>query len=163
MVEIAFDTFVSYSFPTFCSSFVQAIEELGAEMNPPYSHGSYFIEIRGQFLTYSWVHRAFFNDMCEPLFTLVARQDYVYIDANFAKFSTRRVDDTYRTFSENLAIKWPGYMLAKSGHIMNSTDRLVSMDSLLNLLRSKNIDRYEADKDLFFGPQARYTTGNSQE
>ena len=86
------------------------------------------------------------------MFALCTRLDYVYIDQNFTKFSTRRVDDTYRTFEENLALKWPGYALAKSGHIMNQTDRLIEMDSLLNLLRSQNIARYESEKDFFFGP-----------
>ena len=37
------------------------------------------------------------------------------------------------------------------------------MDDLLALLRSKDIDRYHSQKELFFGDQARYTTGNSQE
>jgi len=101
--------------------------------------------------------------MCEPIFTLCARHDHIYIDSNFAKFSTRRVDNTYRTFSENMALKWPGYVLSKTGHIVNSTDRLVEMDALLDLLRSNVIDRYESQKELFFGPQARYTTGPSRE
>ena len=125
MVESAFDIFVSYSFPSLCSSIVQAVDELGREQEQPYSHGNYFVEIRRRFLTYSWANKLFYNDMCEPIFTLVCRNDYVYIDANFCKFSTRRVDETYRTFSENLALKWPGYVLAASGHIANSTDRLV--------------------------------------
>ena len=101
--------------------------------------------------------------MCEPIFALAVRLDYLYIDANFATFSTRRLNDTYRTFSENISAKWPGYILTKSGHIFNSTDRLVNMDDQLTLLRSKDVDRYQRDKDLFFGQQARYTTGNSQE
>ena len=87
----------------------------------------------------------------------------LYIDQNFAKFSTQRLDDTYRTYSENLAYKWPGYVLSQSGHIFNGTDKVVSMDTHLALLRSSDIDRYEREKDIHFGPQARYTTGNSQE
>ena len=131
---------------------MQAIDELGAEMDPPYSRGLYFIEIRRRFLQLSWVHRAFYDDKCEPLFCLCARHDNVYIDSNFAKFSTRRVDDTYKTFSENLQLRFPGYMLAKSGHLMNKSDREIQMDDLLTLLRSKDIDRYQREKDLFFGP-----------
>jgi len=140
---------------------VRAMDELGAEQSPPYSHGNYFVEIRKKFLSYSWVHRAFFSDLCEALFTIAARGDYWYIDSNFALHSTRRLNDSYRTFSENLANKWPGYVLSSSHHIENSTDRLVSMDALLSLLRSRDISGYERDKDLFFGPQARYTTGIS--
>ena len=49
MVETGFDTLVACIFPTFCSSVVQAIDELGAEMDPPFSHGSYFVEIKNRF------------------------------------------------------------------------------------------------------------------
>ena len=65
----------------------------------------------------------------------------LYIDPNFAKFSSRRIDETYRTFSENLAARWPGYVLSGQ-HIVNQSDRVVHMDDLLSLLRSKDIDRY---------------------
>lgn len=37
------------------------------------------------------------------------------------------------------------------------------MDDLLALMRSKDVDRYQRDKELYFGQQARYTTGNSRE
>ena len=46
MVEICFDLFTSYSFPTFASSIIQTIDDLGADQEPPYSDGNYFIEIR---------------------------------------------------------------------------------------------------------------------
>ena len=62
---------------------------------------------------------------------MVARYDHLYVDENFARFSTRRIDSSYRTFSENLAEKWPGYALARSGHIFNKTDRVVRLDNLL--------------------------------
>ena len=37
------------------------------------------------------------------------------------------------------------------------------MDDLLALMRSKDVDRYQCQKELFFGEQARYTTANSRE
>ena len=128
MVEFSFDKFVQYTFPTFCSSIVLAVDQLSQAAEQPYSHGYYFVEIRRQFLTQSWVHRAFFDDMCEPIFTLVCKYDYLYIDQNFATFSTRRINDNFRTFSENLAHKWPGYVLSSSGHIFNSTDKVIHLD-----------------------------------
>ena len=87
----------------------------------------------------------------------------VFADSNFATFSTRRVNDTFKTFSENLAARYPGYVLSRDNFVVPVTDHLVHMDDLLNLLRSKDIDRYHSMKDHFFGRQARYTTGNSQE
>lgn len=86
----------------------------------------------------------------------------LFIDPNFATFSTRRVNDTFKTFSENLAARWPGYVL-KGEFIVPVSDHLVHMDDLLGLLRSKDIERYQSMKEHFFGSQARYTTGNSQE
>lgn len=84
--------------------------------------------------------------MCEPIFAKLIGLDYLYIDVNFATFSSRRINDTFRTVSENLAHKWPGYVFAKSRHIFNSTDNLVHMDDMLALMRSKDIDRYQRDK-----------------
>ena len=86
----------------------------------------------------------------------------LFSDANFATFSTRRINDTFKTFSENLQARWPGYVL-KNNFIVPLSDHLVHMDDLLSLLRSKDIDRYHSMKDHFFGSQCRYTTGNSQE
>ena len=37
------------------------------------------------------------------------------------------------------------------------------MDELLDFLRSKDISRYEKEKDKFFGPTSRFTTGNATE
>ena len=35
----------------------------------------------------------------------------LFCDPNFATFSTRRINDTFKTFGENLAARWPGYVL----------------------------------------------------
>ena len=109
------------------------------------------------------MHRSFFSQMIEPLYTLLIKHDYLYVDPDFCKVSTRRIDDTYRTYSETIALKYPGYELDRSGRLMNKTDLVVRMDELLQLLRSKDIFRYESQKHLFFGEQARFTTGNSDE
>ena len=151
MVELAFDTFVQYSFPNIASSIVSACDSLGAEQEPPYSHGNYFIEIVMRFRQQSWMHKTFYNDMCEPIFALALRHGYLYSDPNFATFSTRRIEENWRTVPENIAIKYPGYLLNKSGHIYNNSDHFVNMDDLLALMRSRDIDRYESEKELFFG------------
>jgi len=162
-MESLLDIFVKYSMPTICSYLVQAVDELSEEQNPPYSRGIYFIEIRMKFLTYSWTHGAFYNDMCEPIFTMAARHDFFYTDENFTKFSTRRIDDTYKTFSENIQLRFPGYEMSRSAHILPKSDITVHLDDLLSLLRSKDLARYEAEKSIFFGATSRYTTGQSRE
>ena len=98
------------------------------------------------------MQKAFFDELCEALFALACRHDFFYIDANMSTFSTRRIDETFRTYSENMAHKYPGYVLSESGHIINGTDRLVHMDDVLALMRSKDLARYERDMELYFGP-----------
>ena len=80
--------------------------------------------------------------MCEPIFTIGARHDHVFIDENFAKFSAVRINEQYRTFSENIALRWPGYVMAKSAHILPISDSYVHLDDLLALLRSKDLAKY---------------------
>ena len=47
--------------------------------------------------------------------------------------------------------------------IVPTTDHKVNVDELLALFRSKDIARYEKEKDKFFGTSGRYTTENAQE
>ena len=161
-METFFDLAIAFSFPTICSYMVQATEELSAELDPPYSRGLYFLEIRRRFLTFKRSH-CIYGDMCESIFTLACRHDFFYCDENFAKFSYRRINENYKTFSENLREKFPGYIMAKSAHIMPSTDITVHLDDLLSLLRSNDLARYEREKSIFFGPTSRYLTGTSSE
>ena len=150
-LEFCFDNMAAYMLPTFASGIVEATDQLGREQDPPFKHGNYFIEIRRKFLSLSWVNAVLLDRVSEPIFALCCRYDFLYIDANFTTFSTHRINDTFRTYSENLAFKWPGYVLGRYGHIFNATDQLVNMDQHLNLLRSKDIDRYEREKDILFG------------
>ena len=62
-----------------------------------------------------------------------------------------------------MAKRYPGYMLAKSGHILPSDDIKINLDELFEFFRSKDLSRYEAEKDKFFGATSRYTTGNAVE
>ena len=62
------------------------------------------------------------------------------------------------TFSENLASRYPGYMLDKERLCVPKTDVVVNLDELFDFFRSKDISRYEREKDKFFGASARYTS-----
>ena len=78
------------------------------------------------------------------------------------KFSLRRLPG-YLTFSENLATRYPGYMLDQERRIVPSTDHKVDLDELMGLLRSKDIEGYEKVKSKFFGKSGRYTTMQAKE
>lgn len=80
-----------------------------------------------------------------------------------SKFATRRIDETYLTFTESIAQKFPGYVLDKDGYIRNAADLTVNLDQLLCLLRSKDLELYEQHKERFFGPQARFITTGAKE
>ena len=90
----------------------------------------------------------------------MGRWDYMYCDKNFAKFSLVRLDG-YLLFSEMMAKRYPGYALGPKGHILPTTDYQINLDELLALLRSKDIEKYTKEKEKYFGPTGRYTTGNA--
>jgi hypothetical protein len=70
-----------------------------------------------------------------------------------ARFSMKRIDETWMTYDECIAKKYPGYMLCeKREFIVSKSDVLISMDDLLSLMRSKDIGKYEQTKAHFFGP-----------
>ena len=69
----------------------------------------------------------------------------------------------YILFSENMANRYPGYCLDSKGHIVASTDTQINLDELLAIFRSKDISKYEKEKDRIFGFTSRYTTQNSLE
>ena len=73
MVEKVYEIFTEYSFPSLVSSIVQAIEELGQEQDPPFSHGNYFIEIRNRFVTKGWINYAIYGTSCESIFAILCR------------------------------------------------------------------------------------------
>ena len=91
----------------------------------------------------------------------MARYDYVYVNKDMNRYSLVRLEG-YTTFSENIQIRYPGYKFdEKTRKIVPTTDHKVKLDELLEFLRSKDTDRYESEKDKFFGPSGRYITENS--
>lgn len=93
----------------------------------------------------------------------MSRYDYVYVDKDMTKYSLVRLEG-YMTFSENIQTRYPGYKMDETTlQIVPTTDHKVVLDELLEFLRSKDIDRYEKEKDKFFGRSGRYITENSQE
>lgn len=52
-----------------------------------------------------------YRDMSYPIWTEMARNDVVFCDKNFAKFSKVKIDDNWYLFSELIATKYPGYIL----------------------------------------------------
>ena len=95
-------------------------------------------------------------------FTHMVRNDMFYIDQNGAKYSLVKLDG-FLNFTENMQKRYPGYCLSAKGHIVPSTDETLNLDELLGFFRSKDLSRYEKEKAKFFGPSARYTTGNAVE
>ena len=91
----------------------------------------------------------------------MARNDLLYCCPNYAKFSAKPIEG-YLTFSESITRKYPGHILSKEG-LVNKSEATINMDELLALLRSKDIERYEQEKERFFSPYPKFTTANAQE
>lgn len=86
------------------------------------------------------------QEVLNPVFARMMRLDAFYCDKHCASFSRVRLPDYY-TFSENMALKYPGSMLNDStGLIENRTLPDINLDSLMELLRSKDICQYEKVK-----------------
>ena len=159
MVEFLFDTSTAYFFPTLSSQILTCMDELHEEQDPPFSYGLYFLLIRNRFMEKKWSNKMLFGNLCEPVFTVMVRESQVYCNPNMAKFASRKINENYKTFGENMGEKFPGYVLAKDGKIRVQSDLRVDLDALLKLLRSKDIALYEKHRDKFFGQVPRYTTG----
>ena len=104
-----------------------------------------------------WYNDKIFRDLSWNIFVEISKRDFFYNEPHYQKHSLVRLDG-YMTFSENLASRYPGYMLDKEGLCVPKTDPTVNLDELMTLFRSKNIARYESEKERFFGTTARYTT-----
>jgi hypothetical protein len=72
-------------------------------------------------------------------FARMGRLDAFYCDKHFAYFSRVRLPGYY-TFSENMQMKYPGFQLNdRLGIIENKSNYDVNLDTLLKLLRSKDL------------------------
>ena len=60
-------------------------------------------------------------------------------------------------------LRFPGYVLAKDGKIRAGSAQAVDLDFLFELLRSKDLDRYEEVKERYFTGCPAYTTGTARE
>ena len=135
---------------------MDTMDEIHKNQNPPYSKGMLMMEIHRKFRAKKFTNDKIFHTISEPVLAQMGRYDYVYCDPNFARYSLVRLEG-YQLFSENMAKRYPGYILDKQGHIVNMTDTTVNMDELPGLLRSKDIEKYEKEKEKFFGFTSRYT------
>lgn len=71
------------------------------------------MQIRSKFSTYK-ISTLFLMDILEPVFTSLAKLNQFYCDREFAKFSMKKIDDSWHTWDELLAKKYPGYVLDES-------------------------------------------------
>ena len=125
MVEFLFDKSTEYFFPSLASEFITAMDEMHGEQNPPYSMGLFFIPIRERFKSLQWVNKIMFGELAEPIFTIMVRENYVYTNKVMSKFATRRINDDYKTYRENMIERFPGYVLAKDGKLRVNESSLV--------------------------------------
>ena len=120
------------------------------------------LEIHRGFRARKFSNNTVYLRLSEPVLAQMGRYDYVYCDPNFARFSLVRLEG-YLLFSENMANRYPGYCLDSFGHIVPSTDTQINLDELLALFRSKDIAKYQKEKERIFGFTSRYTTQKAQE
>lgn len=153
MLATIFDKTVEYLTPTVSSLVFQSMDDMQQQQNPPYSRGLFFIQIRQQFLRYEITSKFLYKDIIEPLFTALLKSDQFFCNKDMSKFSMKRIDNTWATYSEMIQNRYPGYLMDEQFNLIEcKSDVLISMDELLDLLRSKNLNRYEEVRHHFFGP-----------
>jgi hypothetical protein len=84
----------------------------------------------------------FLQDIIGLMVYRMARQDAFFVDRHFAYISNVRLPG-YTTYSEKMK-SYPGFLLNQStGIIENVSARVVNLDQLLSLLKSKDLEYYE--------------------
>ena len=83
----------------------------------------------------------------DPLFAGLFRSDAFLANTDTSKFSIKKIDDSYMTFSQGISKVFPGYKVDKKLLICNEEDTSVDLDDLRGLLISKDLDYYEKVKD----------------
>lgn len=80
----------------------------------------------------------------EPVICQIIKMNCIFIDKECAHFSMKRIDETWMYYEEIIARRFPGYCLDNEYLFIEcKSDITVSMDELLSLFRSKDIERYE--------------------
>jgi len=70
-----------------------------------------------------------------------------------SQFSTKKIGPEWMTFTEGISHKYPGFCLDKDNFfIQNKSAIQIDLQELEDLFRSKDIAKYEAVKDQWFGP-----------
>ena len=52
-----------------------------------------------------------FPMIIDPVFANLSRADGFYANPDYTKYSVRKLNDTYKNFSESLSSKYPGYYI----------------------------------------------------
>jgi len=139
---LVFDGILKYMYRTISARVVQALSDQQKMQNPPFSKGLLYVQIREQFTNINWSTKYIYCELGESIMGLLARNDQVYTDSQIAKFSAVRIDSTWLTFSERVATRYPGYVLDNQYCFINKSDVTVNLTELINLLKSKDIERY---------------------
>jgi hypothetical protein len=125
---------------------MQCLHQNQKSQNPPYSKGVYFVDIRKTFISYKASHRLIYKECAEPIWTKAVTNGVFFVNKAFTRYSAVRLNDNYGTYNEHLASRYPGYLL-KNCTMWNESDIAVNLDNLLDLLKSRDLEKYEKVKD----------------
>jgi hypothetical protein len=151
---------MDYMYPSILTMLMQCLHQLLKSQNPPYSRGVYFVDIRKTFVTYKASHKWIYRECAEPIWTKAVKNGVFFVNKAFTRYSSIRLNESYGTYMEHLAAKFPGYIL-KGETMFNFSDVAVNLDELLDLLKSRDLEKYEKVKDRFFGDQTRFVSSGT--
>jgi hypothetical protein len=67
----------------------------------------------------------------------------IYTTPDTLKWSLKKIDETYKTFSEGIADRFPGYELDEKKLVKNVSDETIDLEELKAFLLSKNPEEYD--------------------
>lgn len=160
-MELAMDFSVDMLLPQFSKQVINCIDDAQKNMDPPYSDGLFWNEIRTVWRDRNnGVILSLLVLMFDPLFTRLLKLDGIYINQDCTKYSVKKIttvdpksgkEDEYFIFSEGIKHKFPGYQLDSNYLVENISDSYLDKDQLITVLLSKDLEAYERfhKKELF--------------
>ena len=98
-------------------------------------------------MSYSLSSKFLYADIMEPVFTRMIKMDFIFLNKDMMRFSTVRIDDSWKKYHEILNEKYVGFVLSKNMKTLeDKTDFQISMDRLIGLLKSTDLDEYHKVK-----------------
>jgi Sulfotransferase domain len=141
-MEKLFDFGMDLMMPMFSTIIMESIDACQQKLDPPYSDGVYFIDVTKEVNSRSrfFLMKKLCPLVIDTLFANLTRSNAFYCNPDCTKYSTRKLNESYRTFTEALKDQYPEYSVNSKWLIVNDTDIEVDYEHMRTTMLSKVAD-----------------------